>query len=70
MAQYKNLTQSQHSVILDPLAQTQQSMVTESQAPVNIDKVYIHRDYVPVETHYKYKPDKERGYGCSNCFIF
>lgn len=32
--------------------------------------VYIQRDYVPMEQHYNYKPDKDRGYGCSRCSIF
>ena len=34
------------------------------------DRVYIHRDYIPMEYHYKYKPEKERGYGCQQCSIF
>ncbi|CDW76159.1 UNKNOWN [Stylonychia lemnae] len=36
----------------------------------NHEKVYISRDFVPVEQHYHYKPEKDRGYGCNNCSIF
>ncbi|CDW77158.1 UNKNOWN [Stylonychia lemnae] len=34
------------------------------------ETVYIQRDYIPVEQHYSYKPEKDRGYGCQNCSIF
>ena len=28
------------------------------------DKVYIRKDFLPIEHHYMYKPEKDRGYGC------
>ncbi len=41
----------------------------ETEAPGH-DRVYIHRDYIPMEYHLKFKPEKDRGYGCSQCSVF